>query len=224
MAGRFASINRVVDFFTKFIKRNRIFSSAEYWNSRYLHGGNSGPGSYGKLAEFKAEILNGFVAQHNVKTVIEFGCGDGNQLKMVKYPSYVGFDVSPKAVEFCKNSFKDDLTKKFALISEYQDQSADLALSLDVLFHLVEEDVFVIYMHKLFSASNRYVGIYSSNFDDVVSTGASHVRHRKFTNWVEENMSTWKLMHSVPNRFPYNGDYTTTSFCDFYFYEKVGLG
>lgn len=33
-------------------------SSKEYWEQRYAGGGTSGAGSYGKLAEFKAEIIN----------------------------------------------------------------------------------------------------------------------------------------------------------------------
>ena len=36
--------------------------SAAYWEERYRRGGNSGAGSYGKLAEFKAEVINDFVA------------------------------------------------------------------------------------------------------------------------------------------------------------------
>ena len=32
--------------------------SASYWDKRYLSGGNSGVGSYGKFAKFKADILN----------------------------------------------------------------------------------------------------------------------------------------------------------------------
>src|SRR5437899_4317923 len=58
---------------------------------------NSGLGSYDKLAEFKAEVLNGFVKENTIKSVIEYGCGDGNQLKFAEYPSYLGFDVSVKA-------------------------------------------------------------------------------------------------------------------------------
>lgn len=58
----------------------RLFEgSAAYWEARYTSGADSGVGSYGAFAEFKAEILNNFVAQNRVASVIEFGCGDGNR-------------------------------------------------------------------------------------------------------------------------------------------------
>ncbi len=75
---------------------------AKYWNGRYKAGGNSGIGSYGRLAEFKAEIINNFVADYEIHTVIEWGCGDGNQLSLAQYPQYIGFDVSLKSVKMCK--------------------------------------------------------------------------------------------------------------------------
>ena len=54
----------------------RFSGSLSYWEERYSTGGNSGVGSYGKFAEFKATTLNEFVAKHNLRSVIEFGCGD----------------------------------------------------------------------------------------------------------------------------------------------------
>ena len=102
--------------------------SLGYWEKRYAAGGNSGAGSYSRFAEFKAEILNGFVARHGVRSVIEFGCGDGNQLKLAAYPDYVGFDVSATAVQGCRTLFASDSHKAFRLIGDYACETADLAL------------------------------------------------------------------------------------------------
>ena len=35
-------------------------NSTDYWERRYRKGGNSGAGSYNRLARFKAGFLNGF--------------------------------------------------------------------------------------------------------------------------------------------------------------------
>lgn len=43
---------------------------------------------------------------------------------------------------------------------------ADLSLSLDVIYHLVEDEVFETYINTLFKSARRYVIIYSSNSDD----------------------------------------------------------
>lgn len=131
--------------------------SAQYWERRYVRGGDSGSGSYGKLAKFKADVLNQFVARHNVQNVIEFGCGDGNQLQLAHYSQYLGFDISPTAVARCRERFRNDPHKSFRLMSEYAGEQGDLSLSLDVIYHLVEDEVFEDYMRTLFAASRRYV-------------------------------------------------------------------
>ena len=120
--------------------------SAPYWERRYVSGGNSGIGSYGKLAEFKARVVNDFVRENNITSIIEYGCGDGNQLRSADYPRYLGFDVSPAAVSKCQQIFAQDPTKQFRLISQYAGETAELTLSLDVIYHLVEDDVFDSYM------------------------------------------------------------------------------
>ena len=198
-----------------------VFNNSEsYWIERYQSGGNSGEGSYNELAEFKAEILNQFVGQENIKSVIEFGCGDGNQLKLCKYPAYLGFDISPDAINRCKKIFKNDHTKDFRLMSNYAHQTAELTLSLDVIFHLVEDNVFEEYMHRLFDASEKYVIIYSSDYEGNSVLDGAHVRHRKFTEWVGQNKPEWKLINYIPNRFPLVKDSVKGSPSDFYIYEK----
>ena len=65
--------------------RSRVFlwneNSMDYWNERYSSGGNSGTGSYGELAFYKADFINKFIDANQILSVVEFGCGDGNQLK-----------------------------------------------------------------------------------------------------------------------------------------------
>lgn len=197
----------------------KTFSSNDYWNQRYESGRNSGPGSYGPLAEFKATTLNTLVAEKGITSVIEFGCGDGNQLTLARYPAYTGYDVSPAAISMCRARFGGDASKKFFHTGEYGGQKAELAISLDVIFHLIENAVFDAYMRRLFDASSRFVAIYSSNQNDPIEPMAAHVRHRHFSGWIDKNAPHWNLTNHIPNPHPYNGDPTTTSFADFYFYE-----
>ncbi len=195
--------------------------SEDYWIHRYASGGNSGAGSYGRLAEFKAEIINRFVEDNGITSIIEYGCGDGNQLKLAEYPSYVGYDVSPEALELCRGMFQDDTTKVFKLMSEGEGDTAPLILLLDVIYHLLEDDIYFSYMETLFDSSERFVIVYSSDYDE---EQRQHERRRRFTKWVEENRPHWKLIRHIPNRFPYRGRDTEGSLSDFYIYEKVGTG
>jgi hypothetical protein len=195
--------------------------TAEYWEKRYSNGGNSGAGSYDFFAEFKADVINRFVASHPVQTVIEFGCGDGNQLRQANYPTYVGFDISKTVISKCRELFQTDPHKSFRLMSEFASDRADLALSLDVIYHLVEDEIFSDYMQTLFRAADRYVIIYASDTDDNRGFEGTHVKHRRFTKWIQANLPNWQLIEHLPNRYPYHGDHRKGSFAEFFMYEKV---
>jgi len=193
--------------------------SEQYWIERYAKGKNSGLGSYGKFAIFKAEIINDFVRQNDINKVIEYGCGDGNQLEKLIFKKYSGFDVSPKAISLCRQKFHEDNTKQFKLMKDYNNETADLTISLDVIYHLVEDRVFEAYMSRLFSSSSRYVIIYSTNFKEQLE--GPYIRHREFTDWVKKNWKQWQLVKVIPNKYPFTGDEKTGCRTDFFIYEKT---
>ena len=199
------------------------FNSADYWESRYREGRTSGSGSYNRLAVFKAEVINRFVADHDVQSVIEFGCGDGSQLRLAEYPNYTGVDISPTVIAATRKSFEDDSSKTFILLEEVMPQHrSDLAMSLDVVYHLVEDEVFDEHMRALFDSAGRYAIVYSSN-DDRPSYSV-HVRHRRFADWIERNRPDFRQIGFVKNAYPESvKDIDNTSFADFYFFAKDPL-
>jgi hypothetical protein len=200
--------------------RTRFEGSADYWESRYREGGNSGAGSYSRLAEFKAEVINKFVAENQIKTVIEFGSGDGAQLRLADYPAYTGVDVSRTAVEATRRAFASDTSKSFYHTSELPvGTTAELSMSLDVIYHLVEDQVFESYMNSLFGAATRFVIVYASNENKPWPN--PHVRHRKFTDWVSKHQPGFSQVRHIPNRYPWRqDDVDNTSFADFYMFAK----
>jgi SAM-dependent methyltransferase len=194
--------------------------SSTYWEKRYQKGQTSGVGSYGRLAEFKAAVLNDFVERNGVQSVIEFGCGDGTQLALAKYPGYIGVDVAQGSIAICEQRFADDTTKSFYLTSKLPAHLGqfDLALSLDVIYHLVEDAVFDAYMRSLFARASRFIIIYSSN--KIEPSGVPHVRHRLFTQWIEEHAPRWQQVRYIPNKYPHDPKWLDdTSFADFYIFE-----
>lgn len=202
--------------------RQQEFSSASYWENRYANSGNSGDGSYGELAEFKARTINRIITDKNIRSIIEFGCGDGNNLALYQLNEYTGVDVSKTAVEMCARKFKGR-PYQFKTLGEYvagPRHHHDMALSIDVIFHLVENDIYQEYMERLFDAASRHVLIYSScvNYHQT-----RHVRHRNFMHWVAGHRPQWTLEAVLPNEFPAPdllADVPGTSFADFYLYAR----
>ena len=104
----------------------RSFDSKYYWDNRYKTGGNSGAGSYNKLSEFKASIINNFIQNNNITSIIDHGVGDGNQLKLIntENKTYTGIDVSRTIIDSCIRMFTTDPTKRFILDTELKNDNA----------------------------------------------------------------------------------------------------
>lgn len=200
-----------------------MFNSKKYWNDRYEIDRSSGAGSYTHLAEFKADVINDFIEKKQIKSIIDYGVGDGNQLKLLNTENiiYTGIDVSEFIISKLKKEFKDDKTKKFIDAADIDSQlEGELVLSCDVIYHLIEEHVYKEYMENLFTMSKKYIIIYAKN-EDV--NHCEHVKFRKFSNYIENNLPEWRLIEHIPNKYPQlilgkNNDNTSPS--DFYIYER----
>jgi hypothetical protein len=192
--------------------------SRSYWDERYAAGGNSGAGAYDRSALFKARVLNDFVRTHHVQSVMEHGCGDGHQLSMAEYPLYIGFDVSNHALALCRRAFANDPSKRFFHSDEYAAEQSELTLSLDVIYHLIEDDVFERYMERLCDSALQFVIIYSSDTDKQDAPQSPHVRHRRFSAWMKEHRPAWRLIKHLPNEFPLERYPDEGSFSEFFIY------
>jgi SAM-dependent methyltransferase len=199
------------DTLATFRQRLLFRDSTRYWERRYRAGGTSGAGSYGAQARYKADFLNALVLEEDAASVVELGCGDGNQLSLARYPRYLGLDVSETAVRACIERFADDPTKSFALYHPglFADPAgfvrADIGLSLDVIYHLIEDDAFDRYMRDLFRSATRLVVIYATDADG--RRRAAHVRHRTFSDWVGGNAPGRKLARRAGTARPDHQDF-----------------
>jgi hypothetical protein len=199
--------------------RRLTFRSASYWERRYAGGGNSGPGSFGALAQYKAAFINDFVRDGSIHSVVEFGCGDGNQLALFDVPDYLGLDVSATAIKICEERFRSDPTKRFLLYTSARRHPelrrvAELSLSIDVLYHLVEPEVLNAYIDDLFESARAYVIVYSTDFEG--PHDGVHQVDRKITEIIARRVPEFTLRKRVAN--PLKGD---DSMSDFFVYERV---
>jgi hypothetical protein len=186
-------------------------------------GGAADPAAQ-RVYDFRAEVLNAYVAENRIRSVIEFGCGDGLQLAQASYPAYIGLDVSRTAVLRCKERFAGDTHKSFFLcdplawVDHHQIFRADLALSVDVICYLLEDEMFHAHLAQLFAAAQRAVIVYSTNTD--TPGKASHVRHRRFTDRVIQERPDWSLVRTIANRFPFEKDNPLGAPAEFFIFER----
>jgi len=182
----------------------------EFWENRYKAGGNSGAGSYGEYAEHKAEVINNYISKFEIKSISDFGCGDGNQIILLKgYENYSGFDISEYILNICRERFVGMPMSFYGDILKLPE--AELCLSLDVMYHIVDEKDYKFYLDQLFGKSKKYVLIFSSNVEDK-TIYSNYIRHRKFTDWVDENYKEFMLVEVI-------GNFLQTS-AQFYLYER----
>lgn len=192
----------------------------EYWKKRYATGGNSGSGSYGGLAEYKAASLNRFIADHKIESIVEFGSGDGNQLGLINISKYLGLDVSPDAIANTGKMYEHDQSKSFLLYDPDNFQlspevSAQLAISMDVILHLTEDERFDGYMQNLFASATRFVGIFNTATETQLATMAKHNRFRDHRVWISSKLPEVKEIRvdMLPESYGYPAE------TGFFYYE-----
>ena len=195
-------------------------NSRGYWETRYRIGGHSGEGSRGEPARYKAEVINEFLKERQIQSMIEFGCGDGHQLGMFMVPHYTGVDVSRTIIEHCRKLYASDDSKSFIVLDDYHDEKAQLAVSLDVIFHLVEDKVYDEYMERLFNAATNYVMIYSTSVD-LASTGTPHVRHRDCVTDVARRFPSFKRLTGAETALPPPVRFDRGQPTSFFIYQRV---
>jgi hypothetical protein len=108
-----------------------------------------------------------------------------------------------------------------------KNETFDLSISLDVIYHLIEDDVYHRYMTQLFAASREWVVIFAGNFDQAEAdirapmSTADHVHHRRFSDWIQAYAVNWALVDHRENPYPWVAiDPSRTSFADFYVYHR----
>ena len=203
----------------KWLPLLRFRGSDDYWKKRYRLGGDSGAGSGGVPAAYKAQVLNAFVRKQGIEGIIEFGCGDGRQLQLAEYPRYLGVDISPEAVALCRERFVDDGSKHFMLLHDYSGEKADLALSLDVLFHLVEDEVYLDYLDRLFAAGRRFVIVYATSSDNAPKT-LRHVQHRPVQADIASRFVGFERVRDAEAELPVPVEHGEGGYTRFFIYRR----
>lgn len=144
--------------FLLFFATNHVFSedltsNSAVFSSIYERGewgvdeqkkGNSGTGSDPQNAKMYLAFLNNYLREHQIKSVVDLGCGDWRIGKEVCWDGiqYIGIDVVGSVIE--QNS-KEYASANISFVkadgSDYSLPKADLLICKDVLQHLPFKDI-----------------------------------------------------------------------------------
>lgn len=192
-----------------------------YWNKRYASGGNSGSGSRGQLAMYKADVINDLIVKHKIHTLLDLGCGDGYQGDMYKVQRYLGYDISDAAIDLCKARYFDRVNASFDVYHPNMPLPiAEMAISMDVLFHITDKSRLETYLKDLFGCAEKVVVVYAYDHDNSDNDRfAPHYKPVKFTSIIKEQHPDWMLSQHIENKFPVKEFGTAKgSYSDFYIY------
>lgn len=169
----------------------------DYWNRRYRMGEGSGAGSRGRAARRKAAYVNGLLEDLGVSSIVDWGCGDGEVLSLLDLTGryYVGIDGSAEAVRLCLQRFPKlqfiRMDTRQDWLGEMVSVRAELALSMDVVFHFPNEADLWSYLDYVFTSARRFVLFHATDHD--TPQRGSHLKHRQFTTTVQDRYPGWSL-------------------------------
>lgn len=189
--------------------------STKYWDDRHKQGAQ-GAGSTGRHYEFKLEVVQRIVKKYKVSSVVDYGCGDGRQLKNLKVRDYLGLDISPTAIEKAQ-AYAGKGRQYDVIPDDLNECRRDMAISLDVIAGLPGGE-FEEYMTNLFFMAQKYVLIYAPNRTSEGLKLSSHMHFRRFTDWIEANVKAEQIEH-IPNRYPAASGGNDVSFSEFFLFE-----
>jgi predicted O-methyltransferase YrrM len=153
------------------------FNALGYWERRYGDGGTSGAGSRGQEAIQKVQDVQAVIDRFGAKRILDLGCGDGFIAEQLKVESYTGFDPAPSALKLCRDAMPGR-TFKHEMPETLYAPGYDLTMSLDVMFHLVDDEDYGHHLGMLLGFTKERALVYATNHEE---RGAAHVRHRRWT-------------------------------------------
>jgi hypothetical protein len=188
-----------------------------YWETRYRDGGCSGGGSIGAIRDWKWSMIRKYAS---VNDVIDVGCGDLSFWEGKSCEKYSGIDISPYIIESNREK-RPSWRFICASGSDPLKLEGDVVLCLDVLFHIMDETIYINLLNNLAVYAQKYIFIYTwhknpfDNFGLWLSILCSLLKHGKIVPLLSS------LLGDMASDFEYQ---KYRSFDDYSFiFEKRGF-
>jgi SAM-dependent methyltransferase len=120
---------------------NDVYATKQWGSGAGFH---SGPGSIGTPAEQYAEYIRMFIRRHDIRSVVDLGCGDFQVAQGFAGDdvAYLGVDVVESLIEYNQATFGSD-RRRFVRLDVTRDPlpDGDLCLIREVLQHLSNKQI-----------------------------------------------------------------------------------
>jgi hypothetical protein len=139
------------------VLRRTTFDNRRFWNQRYIEDPDkgSGPGSRGEILRLKSTLIQSVIAEHDIKTILDIGCGDIAPLRELELGHYLGIDIADVVVEKNKSLKPQWQFVRADLAGDYCPPAAELVLCLDVLIHQKKKQSYLAILLKTLSCSEK---------------------------------------------------------------------
>jgi len=120
----------------------KAYEDPAIWQKEYV--GTSGSGSTPKNARPYQELLQRFLATHDIHSVIDLGCGDWQFSRLINWTGieYLGLDIVPKVIKANQEKYRAANIHFFtANFIDIDLPKSDLLVCKDVLQHLPVQDI-----------------------------------------------------------------------------------
>lgn len=131
----------------------------EYWENIYASGGNSGAGSRGKLKDWKWSQITESIG--DTSNIVDIGCGDMKFIGGHEPINYVGIDISKTIIDVNKLVYPNYIFYNINADQYIPQLRAPVVLCMDLLFHIIDDDIYYKILDNIIKYSSKYIVIYS---------------------------------------------------------------
>ncbi|MBI5741576.1 MAG: class I SAM-dependent methyltransferase [Nitrospirae bacterium] len=136
---------------------------------------------YSGLRKLVLAFVDSFISRREKQVILDAGCGTGGMLAECDAYDAFGLDISEEAIRFCRMRNLVKLSKGSLLEMPLKDNSFNIVISLDVLYHLsVSDDAEALSeLHRVSAQRGMLVlNVPAYDFLKGPHDRASHARHR----------------------------------------------
>lgn len=104
------------------------------------------------------DLLESFLTKSENNMLLDVGCGTGEQHKVLEqFGAAYGIDFSPKAIGYCKRRGLKNVSVGSVTSLEYETDTFDAVLALDVLEHIENDEKAMLEIHRVLKDGGVFI-------------------------------------------------------------------